>query len=262
MKLFSTVLSVSIVTAGAFQSPLSSAGYAKYISELQEQSQTTPSFIRSIHNKNDMTKLMMSNSLDENETEVIASPEKTEKKKETTWDRITGPKLFKTVTNWEGIHSVPLIPLRVLVGMLMIHHGSEGGFGPANYGTPEFQGFVDYIVKPYFSFLPSVTSPEGWAAIHDYIEYFGGFFFAIGFLTRISSLLLFLTMSFAVYFHLAATGLQGFPLGHVANYSYDFEEPLMYCLIFLVFWFNGAGPLSVDSIIYDKISQEGNDEEE
>ena len=49
-----------------------------------------------------------------------------EPKKETTWDRITGPKLFKTVTNWEGIHSVPLVPLRVMVGLLMIHHGSEG----------------------------------------------------------------------------------------------------------------------------------------
>jgi hypothetical protein len=46
--------------------------------------------------------------------------------KETTWDRITGPKLFKTVTNWQGIHSVPLVPLRILTGLLMIHHGSEG----------------------------------------------------------------------------------------------------------------------------------------
>ena len=46
--------------------------------------------------------------------------------KETTWDRITGPKLFKTVTNWSGIHAVPLVPLRVLTGLLMIHHGSEG----------------------------------------------------------------------------------------------------------------------------------------
>lgn len=45
-------------------------------------------------------------------------------KKETTWDRITGPKLFKTVTNWEGIHSVPLVPLRIMTGLLMIHHGS------------------------------------------------------------------------------------------------------------------------------------------
>ena len=55
--------------------------------------------------------------------EMAADPEA---KKETTWDRITGPKLFKTVTNWSGIHSVPLVPLRILTGMLMIHHGSEG----------------------------------------------------------------------------------------------------------------------------------------
>jgi hypothetical protein len=60
----------------------------------------------------------------------------------------------------------------------------------------------------------------------------------------------------AVYFHLSSSGLQGFPLGHVSNYSYDFEEPMLYALICMVFWFNGAGPLSVDSIIYDSISTE------
>lgn len=60
----------------------------------------------------------------------------------------------------------------------------------------------------------------------------------------------------AVYFHLSAVGAQGFPFGHVANYSYDFEEPMLYALISLMFWFNGAGPLSIDSIIYDQISQE------
>jgi hypothetical protein len=49
-----------------------------------------------------------------------------EKKKESTLDRITGPKLFKTVTTWEGIHAVPLVPLRIMTGLLMIHHGTEG----------------------------------------------------------------------------------------------------------------------------------------
>jgi len=177
-----------------------------------------------------------------------------EAKKETTWDRITGPKLFKTVTNWQGIHSVPLVPLRIMTGLLMIHHGSEGGTFPANFGTPEFQGFVDYIMKPYFGFLPG--SPESWSAIHDYAEFYGGIFLALGFLTRPASLSLLVTMVSAVYFHLSAVGLQGFPLGHVSNYSYDFEEPMLYALIFLTFWFNGAGPLSVDSIIYKQISQE------
>ena len=184
----------------------------------------------------------------------LGPSDESSKKKETTWDRITGPKLFKTVTNWQGIHSVPLVPLRILTGLLMIHHGSEGGVGPANFGTPEFQGFIDYIIKPYFSFLPG--SPDLWSAIHDYAEFYGGICFALGFLTRPAALSLLVTMLSAVYFHLSATGLQGFPLGHVSNYSYDFEEPLLYSLIFLVFWFNGAGPLSIDSIIYKNISNE------
>jgi len=115
-------------------------------------------------------------------------------------------------------------------------------------------------MKPHFGFLPGPL--EAWAAIHDYAEFFGGILFAAGFLTRPAALALLVTMINAVYFHLSATGAQGFPLGHVQNYSYDFEEPLLYGLIFLTFWFNGAGPLSVDSIIYKSISQEGGDEAE
>ncbi len=136
----------------------------------------------------------------------------------------------------------------------MIHHGSEGGIGPANFGTPEFNGFVEYVMTPYFSFLPG--SLELWSAVHDYAEFFGGICLALGFLTRPAALSLLVTMMGAVYFHLSAVGAQGFPLGHVSNYSYDFEEPMLYGLIFLMFWFNGAGPLSIDSIIYSNISQE------
>ena len=130
----------------------------------------------------------------------------------------------------------------------------KGGFGPANFDTPEFQGFIDFIVKPYFGFLPG--SPALWSAIHDYFEFFGGILLSLGFLTRPAALSLFLTMGSAVYFHLSAVGSQGFPFGHVSNYSYDFEEPMLYALIFLMFWFNGAGPLSIDSIIYKQISTE------
>ena len=183
-------------------------------------------------------------------TAIFSSTEK----KETNWDRVTGPKLFKTVTNWEGIHAVPLVPLRIMTGLLMIHHGSEGGIGPANYGTDAFNGFVDFIVKPYFGFLPG--PPELWSAVHDYAEFYGGILLAVGFLTRPAALSLLVTMMGAVYFHLSSVGAQGFPLGHVPNYSYDFEEPCLYALISLTFFFNGAGPLSVDSLIYQNISQE------
>jgi len=173
---------------------------------------------------------------------------------ESTLDRLTGPKLFKSVTKVEGIHAVPLLPLRVASGALMIHHGSEGGFWPANYGTPGFNGFVDFIVKPYFSFLPG--SPELWSAIHDYAEFWGGVLLILGLLTRPAAGILFVTMCGAVYFHLASTGLQGFPFGHVENYSYNFEEPALYALIFLLFFFNGAGPVSLDALIYSTIGKE------
>ena len=51
--------------------------------------------------------------------------------------------------SWQGIHAVPLVPLRIATGVLMIHHGSEGGFGPANFGTPQFDGFNDFVLKVY-----------------------------------------------------------------------------------------------------------------
>ena len=126
------------------------------------------------------------------------------------------------------------------------HHGSEGGFWPANFGTPGFDGFVDFIVKPYFGFLPG--DPALWSAVHDYIEFWGGVFVAVGFLTRPSAALLFVTMLGAVYFHLASTGLQGFPFGHVDNYSYNWEEPALYALIYLTFVVTGAGAFSVDEL--------------
>ena len=139
----------------------------------------------------------------------------------------------------------------------MIHHGSEGGFWPANYGTPGFDGFVTYVLQPYFSFLPG--SLETWSAIHDYAEFWGGALLAIGFLTRPAALSLLVTMAAAVYFHVASTGLQGAPFGHVENYSYNFEEPALYGLIFLLFFFNGPGPLSVDSAIYSALAPDDDD---
>jgi hypothetical protein len=39
-------------------------------------------------------------------------------------------------------------------------------------------------------------------------------------------------------------------------------EPALYACIFLVFFFNGAGPLSLDGIIYDQISSEDAEENE
>ena len=132
---------------------------------------------------------------------------------------------------------------------------------PVRYYAPGFDGFVTYVLTPYFGFLPgSPSSLPAWAALHDYAEFFGGALLAVGLLARPASLALFGSMLAAIYFHLASTGLQGFPLGHVDNYSYNFEEPVLYACIFLLFAVVGAGPLSVDEKIYEKLV-EGLDEE-
>ena len=36
----------------------------------------------------------------------------------------------------------------------------------------------------------------------------------------------------------------------------DEQEPALYAVIFLLFFVNGAGPLSFDNAIYDKIKRE------
>ena len=106
------------------------------------------------------------------------------------------------------------------------------------------------MLTPYFGFLPGAPgSLPVWAALHDYVEFFGGLFLAIGLLTRPASLALLGSMLAAVYFHLASTGLQGFPLGHVESYSY-FEEPALYAAIFLFFslsWAPARCPSTIKS---------------
>ena len=77
--------------------------------------------------------------------------------------------------------------------------------------------------------MPDAVNVYG--ALHDYAEFYGGILLALGFLTRPASFTLFGTMCAAVYFHVASTGWQGAPLGHVDSYSYNFEEPALYALI-------------------------------
>ena len=83
-------------------------------------------------------------------------------KDETLIDRLTGPKLFKTVTNWNGIHSVPLVPLRILTGLLMIHHGSEGA-------CVLCKRCLDASIHPYIQCQPSFYFDVGIFAQKDFL---------------------------------------------------------------------------------------------
>ena len=125
--------------------------------------------------------------------------------------------------------------LRVGFSLFMIHHGLEKLQDP--------QGFAEFVVGKYFPFLPG--DPVIWtfaAAVTQIVCPIG---LALGLFTRIAALGILNTMVFAVYFHLADTGLEGFPFAVVEEHNYAFELSAIYAAISLYFLCSGPGRLSV-----------------
>ncbi len=125
--------------------------------------------------------------------------------------------------------------LRIGFSLLMIHHGLEKLQDP--------EGFADFVVGKYFPFLPG--DPVIWtygAAITQLVCPLG---LALGIFARLSSLGLFSTMAFAVYFHILDTGLEGFPLAVVESHNYAFELSFIYGAISLYFLCAGPGRLAL-----------------
>ena len=125
--------------------------------------------------------------------------------------------------------------LRVVFSLFMIHHGLEKLQDP--------QGFAEFVVGKYFPFLPG--DPVIWtfaAAITQLVCPIG---LALGVFARISALGILNTMLFAVYFHLADTGLEGFPFAVVEAHNYTFELSAIYAAISLYFVCAGPGRLSI-----------------
>ena len=125
--------------------------------------------------------------------------------------------------------------LRIGFCVLMIHHGLEKLQDP--------EGFAEFVVGKYFPFLPG--DPVIWtfgAAITQLVCPIG---LALGIFARLSSLGLFSTMAFAVYFHILDTGLEGFPLAVVEAHNYAFELSFIYGAISLYFLCAGPGRLAL-----------------
>tara|TARA_Y100001970_G_C14256021_1_gene875449 strand:- start:4027 stop:4584 length:558 start_codon:yes stop_codon:yes gene_type:complete len=125
--------------------------------------------------------------------------------------------------------------LRIAFCALMIHHGLEKLQDP--------DGFAEFVVGKYFPFLPG--DPVVWtfaAAITQLVCPLG---LATGIFARLSSLGLFSTMAFAVYFHFLDTGLEGFPLAVVEAHNYAYELSFIYAAISLYFLCAGPGRLAL-----------------
>jgi len=124
--------------------------------------------------------------------------------------------------------------LRVLVSVMMIHHGLEK--------FADLQGFSEFVIAKYFSFLPG--NPMVWTVIAATTQILCPVGLALGLFARVSALGLLSTMLFAIPFHLLDTGLEGFPLAVVENHNYAFELSAIYAGIFFYFVCAGPGRLS------------------
>ena len=127
-----------------------------------------------------------------------------------------------------------IFSLRVLVSLMMVHHGLEKLDDPS--------GFSEFVVAKYFSFLPG--EPIIWTFVAAITQIVCPIGLAIGIFPRLSALGLLSTMLFAIPFHLLDTGLEGFPLAVVENHNYAFELSAVYAAIFFYFLCAGPGRLS------------------
>ena len=135
------------------------------------------------------------------------------------------------------IAELSILLLRLLVSVLMLHHGLEKLQDP--------EGFSEFVIGKYFPFLPG--DPLLWtyaAALTQLICPAG---LVLGILARPCALGLMSTMLFAIPFHLMDTGLEGFPLAVVENHNYAFELSAIYAAIFFYFLCAGPGKFSLAS---------------
>ena len=132
------------------------------------------------------------------------------------------------------VAELAIFTLRVVVSLLMLHHGLEKLDDPS--------GFSEFVVGKYFDFLPG--EPIVWAFIAAITQLVCPVGLAIGIFPRLSALGLLSTMLFAIAFHFQDTGLEGFPFAVVENHNYTFELSLVYAVIFFYFLTAGPGRLS------------------
>jgi len=128
--------------------------------------------------------------------------------------------------DWKKIHIqwTPRILsiLRIVVSLLFAEHGSQKLFG--------FPGSQPFHALPMFSLI--------WCA--GVIEFFGGTLFLLGIFTRYVSFVLSGEMAVAYFWVHASHGYS--PLINRG------ELAVLYCFVFLYFFFAGGGEWSLDAL--------------
>ncbi len=137
-----------------------------------------------------------------------------------------GP-LYANLARW----SYPLI--RAATGLILMPHGAQKLFGW--FGGDGLEGTGGFFAQN-LGLEPGVL----WAALVGGIEFFGGLFLALGFLTRPAALGVTILMVVVFAVHL--------PNGFF-SYENGYEYPLLWGLVALAIAFKGGGEMSLDRAI-------------
>ena len=122
------------------------------------------------------------------------------------------------------------IPLRVIVGLVMMAHGRP------KLTKKGFKAHASFLRKMKFR----NPSPKFWAFCSAFAEFFGGLAILIGAFTRIGAALIAINMLVAVYVHKTK-----FNSVFVAKEN-SYEYPLLIAAAAITLILLGAGALSVD----------------
>jgi len=128
----------------------------------------------------------------------------------------------------DRLHPLALLALRIVLGVIMVAHGSGKVFG----GMSKHVGLVQHLGLP------------GWMAyLSAAAEFGGGILLIAGLLTRLSALAVLIDMMVAIAKVHWKNGLRG---------QGGYEFPLALAAIAFALVFLGAGPISLDAIFFGR----------
>lgn len=123
-----------------------------------------------------------------------------------------------------GVWPDGIVIVRIVVGVMLIFHGLQV------FQTQDMDGFTEHLLNM------SIPFPEAMAYTGKLIELIGGFFLILGLFTRLVTALLFFTFMFITFF-----------MGEGKIFT-DNQHPFLFALMSLLFFFTGAGRISIDFI--------------